>query len=193
MNSPGLPFTVKPKARKCRICKSKFTPMRPMQPTCGAYHCQVTYADAAAEKLAMKRAKAERQEIRERKEALKPLQYWLKRAEKAFNAWVLVRDREQPCISCGRWEAQAFHAGHHVSVGASSALRFDPMNVHKQCNQCNIHLGGNQAEYAIRLPARIGKENAARLQNAPRARKWTREDCQAIEAEYKAKLKDLTK
>ena len=142
-------------------------------------------------KLEAQVAKIERADIRARKIELKPLQYWLKRAEKAVNAWVLVRDREQGCISCGRFEAQAFHAGHHISVGASSALRFDPMNIHKQCNQCNIHLGGNQAEYAMRLPARIGQVEADRLKNAPRSRKWTREECQDIEAEFKAKLKEM--
>ena len=142
-------------------------------------------------KLEAQVAKIERADIRARKIELKPLQYWLKRAEKAVNAWVLVRDREQGCISCGRFEAQAFHAGHHISVGASSALRFDPMNIHKQCNQCNIHLGGNQAEYAMRLPARIGQVEADSLKNAPRSRKWTREECQAIEAEFKQKLKGL--
>ena len=179
------------KPKRCRYCKKPFTPARPLQTVCSP-SCAQQLIDSRKEKEQAKQEKIERQRIKERKLELKPLQYWLKRAEKACNAWVLARDREQGCISCGRFEAQAFHAGHHISVGASSALRFDPANIHKQCNQCNIHLGGNQAEYAMRLPARIGQEEADRLKNAPRSRKWTREECQQIEAEYKAKLKALS-
>ena len=178
--------------KKCRHCKQPFTPVRPLQTVCSPI-CAQDLIDRRKAKQQAAAEKIERQRIRERKIELKPLQYWLKRAEKAVNAWVLVRDREQGCISCGRFEAQAFHAGHHISVGASSALRFDPANIHKQCNQCNIHLGGNQAEYAMRLPARIGQEEVDRLKNAPRSYKWKREECQAIEATYKAKLKEISK
>lgn len=180
------------KPRKCRCgCKVTFTPTKPLQTVAGP-DCALRLIERRKAKQQAAADKAERQRIKERKLELKPLQYWLKRAEKAVNAWVLVRDREFGCISCGRFEAQAFHAGHHISVGASSALRFDPANIHKQCNQCNIHLGGNQAEYAMRLPCRIGTEEFARLKNAPRSRKWTREELQEIEATYKAKLKALS-
>lgn len=184
--------TVKPpKPKKCRCgCGVTFTPTKPLQ-TVSSPDCAMKLIERRKAKLEDQVAKIERADIKARKLELKPLQYWLKRAEKAFNAWVLVRDREQGCISCGRFEAQAFHAGHHVSVGASSALRFDPCNVHKQCNQCNIHLAGNQEQYATRLPARIGRDEVDRLKNAPRARKWMREELQAIEQEYKLKLKGL--
>jgi len=37
---------------------------------------------------------------RERKMEVKPLSYWMKRAQAAFNAWVRERDAGQPCISC---------------------------------------------------------------------------------------------
>jgi hypothetical protein len=179
------------KPRKCRCgCGQVFTPSRPLQ-TVSSPACALVLIERRKAKEQAAAEKIERADIKARKLELKPLQYWLKRAEKAFNAWVLVRDREQGCISCGRFEAQAFHAGHHVSVGASSALRFDPANVHKQCNQCNIHLAGNQEQYATRLPARIGQDEVDRLKNAPRSRKWQRAELQAIEQEYKLKLKGL--
>lgn len=181
---------VKPKKCRNRWCRREFIPARPLQTVCGP-RCAQDLIEQRKAKEDAKRAKETRAQIRERRLAAKPLKYWLKRAERAFNAWVLVRDKEQPCISCGRFEAQAFHAGHHISVGASSALRFDPMNVHKQCNQCNIHFAGNQGEYAVRLPARIGLVEVDRLKNAKRERKWTREECQQIEQKYKAKLKAL--
>ena len=112
-------------------------------------------------------------------------------AEKAVNAFVRERDRDQPCISCGTNDAAEWHAGHWKSVGANSALRFDPANIHRQCDQCNVFKGGNANEYEIRLPARIGQAEVDRLKHAPRVRKWTREECQAIEQEFKSKLKEL--
>lgn len=171
------------KQKKCRYCKTLFTPTMPMQIVCG-----IECAKAIAKK---KREKVEKANDRQRKEELKPLQYWLKRTEKAVNAFVRERDREQPCISCGTNDAAEWHAGHWKSVGANSALRFDPANIHRQCDQCNVFKGGNANEYEIRLPARIGQAEVDRLKHAPRLRKWTREECQAIENEFKAKLKEL--
>lgn len=171
------------KQKKCRYCKTLFTPTMPMQIVCG-----IECAKAIAKS---KREKVEKANDRQRKEELQPIQYWLKRAEKAVNAFVRERDREQPCISCGTNDAAEWHAGHWKSVGANSALRFDPANIHRQCDQCNVFKGGNANEYEIRLPARIGQAEVDRLKHAPRVRKWTREECQAIEQEFKAKLKEL--
>ena len=171
------------KQKKCRHCKTLFTPILPMQVVCG-----IECAKAVARK---KREKVEKANDRQRKEELQPIQYWLKRAEKAVNAFVRERDREQPCISCGTNDASEWHAGHWKSVGANSALRYDLSNIHRQCDQCNVFKGGNATEYEIRLPARIGQAEVDRLKHAPRLRKWTREECQAIEQEFKLKLKEL--
>ena len=171
------------KQKKCRYCKTLFTPVLPMQVVCG-----IECAKAIAKK---KREKVEKANDRQRKEELQPIQYWLKRAEKAVNAFVRERDREQPCISCGTNDASEWHAGHWKSVGANSALRYDLSNIHRQCDQCNVFKGGNATEYEIRLPARIGQAEVDRLKHAPRLRKWTREECQAIEQEFKLKLKEL--
>jgi len=151
----------------------------------------VTYALSIAEKIKAKREKADRKETKAKLAELKPLQYWLKRTEKAVNTFVRERDREMSCISCGTNDAAEWHASHWKSVGANSALRFDTANIHKSCDQCNVFKGGNATEYEARLPARIGQAEFDRLKNSPRSRKWTREECQAIEQEFKAKLKDL--
>lgn len=190
MNSPCLPFKP-PKARKCRICKSKYTPMRPMQPTCGTYHCQVTYADAVAARTVEARAKAERQEVRARKEALKPIQHFLKATERICHAYIRARDAEQPCISCGTWDALEWHAGHFIPVGRAKSIRFDEANIHKQCDECNTHLNGNATAYEVRLTAKIGKEEVDRLKTAPKEKKWTRDELAAIRDKFKAKLKEI--
>lgn len=155
-----------------------------------SHDCAIKIANKRQAKAVEAKAKAERAEDKARVIALKPLQYWLKRAEKAVNAFVRERDRDQPCISCGTADSPEWHSGHFIPATAH-ATRFDPACVHKQCAKCNVFLGGNLTNYEIRLRARIGDAEVERLKNSPRARKWTREECQAIEAEYRAKLKDL--
>ena len=61
------------------------------------------------ERLRAKAVRAQAAEVknaakrdRERRMEVKPLSYWMKRAQSAFNAWVRARDDGQPCISCGR-------------------------------------------------------------------------------------------
>lgn len=178
------------KPRKCANCRYEFIPDRPLQRVC-CLGCAVEWGKKQSDKAIAKAKKAERAADRAKLAELLPLQHWLKRAEKAVNAFVRERDREQPCISCGTHDAAEWHAGHWKSVGANSALRFDPSNIHRQCNQCNVFKGGNAGEYEARLPARIGMAEYYRLKHAPRYRKWTREECQAIEREFKQRLKDL--
>lgn len=176
-------------ARKCRQCREPYHPLRPMQVACSPA-CALKLAARKRGKEEAKAAKVERAQIRVRKAELKPLQYWLKRAEKACNAYIRERDKGLPCISCGVADSPEWHAGHFIPATAH-AIRFDPANIHKQCAKCNVFLGGNQTNYELRLAARIGQSEVDRLKNAPRARKWTREECQGVEAQYKAMAKAL--
>lgn len=193
MNAPrDLPVKrMQPKACK-GVCGGKFVPTKQMQPTCGVFECQVAYAESVAQKSAEKRrkqaAKEERKATKARKDELKPLQHFLKRTERAVNAYCRERDAEEGCISCGTHDAIEWHAGHFIPVGRSSFLRYDPANIHKQCDHCNIFKGGNATEYEKRLPARIGLAEVDRLKTAPRLRTWTREELLAIETEFKAML-----
>lgn len=175
----------KPRKKKCP-CGSWFIPRNSFQTAC----C-VPGAQIRAEQKRAQEAKKVRVDTKARLTELKPLQYWLKRAEKAFNAWVRERDRGQPCISCGTYDSPEWHAGHFISVGASSALRFDPDNVALQCVKCNVFLSGNLTNYEIRLTAKIGQEAVERLKTAPRSKVWDRTTLEALEADYKARLKEL--
>src|SRR5574343_407265 len=71
---------------------------------------------------------------------------------KVFSAYIRKRDNNI-CFTCGRkGEGSGMHAGHFVpkSVGGLS-LYFHEDNVHAQCYNCNINLGGNKYEYGKRL------------------------------------------
>ena len=128
---------------------------------------------------------------RERRMAVKPLSYWMKRAQAAFNAWVRARDAGQPCISCGRHHQGQNHAGHYRPAGSNPELRFEPDNCHLQCAPCNSHLSGNLGKYRPALIAKIGLERVEWLEGPHEPKRYRKEDYQAIETEYKAKLKEL--
>lgn len=77
-----------------------------------------------------------------------------------FSLYIKNRDN-WTCFTCGRKaEGSGLHAGHFIpkSVGGNS-LYFHETNVHAQCYNCNINLGGNQYEYGQRL----GEENVKML------------------------------
>lgn len=73
-----------------------------------------------------------------------------------FNKYIRERDKDKPCISCGRYTT--LQAGHFYSAGHHPGLRFDEDNVHGQCLRCNMYLSGNLHEYAKNLPGRIGQQ-----------------------------------
>ena len=136
-------------------------------------------------------AKNAAKRYRERKMEVKPLSYWIKRAQSAFNALVRARDAGQPCISCGRFHQGQNHAGHYRPAGSNPELRFEPDNCHLQGAPCNSHLSGNLGKYRPALIAKIGLERVEWLEGPHEPKRYRKEDYQAIEAEYKAKLKDI--
>ncbi len=75
-----------------------------------------------------------------------------KKLWKVFSAYIRSRDANI-CFTCGRKaEGSGYHAGHFIakSVGGL-ALYFHEDNVHGQCYNCNINLGGNSYLFGKRL------------------------------------------
>jgi len=176
------------KQRACKVCREKFEPVRPMQTTC-SIPCALAWGVKAAEKKAKREALAEKKSDALRKKALKTRSDWMRDAQASVNGWVRWRDRDQPCISCGTFNAIAWHAGHYYSTAARPDLRLDPANIHRQCAQCNLFLSGNLIEYRKNLPARIGQAELDRLDGPPTAVRATVEVLKAVTAEFKAKLR----
>lgn len=172
-----------PRPRKCSNCGTSFTQQR-----MGQQVCSPPCAQSFARRL---REQQERKADKARKQAMKSRRDWLKEAQVAFNAFVRQRDASEPCISCGRHHEGQYHAGHFRSVGAQPALRFNELNVHKQCAPCNNHKSGNIVEYRIRLLQKIGREAVEFLEIEHAPARWTIEELQAIKAQYKLKLKQL--
>jgi hypothetical protein len=191
--------TKQPKPKTCKNpgCKTSFVPQRLGQEVCN-YTCGLAIKDVNQERARKSLAQIERKEIKVRKEKLKSRADHLREAQTAVNEYVRLRDAHLPCISCdsmpsdhdlitgSRWDA-----GHYRSVGACPELRFEPLNIHRQCVKCNRNLSGNAVEYRIRLVLRIGAEKVAWIEGPHEARKYTVEEIKAIKAEYRAKTREL--
>ncbi|MFI8608523.1 recombination protein NinG [Pseudomonas sp. NPDC077649] len=184
----------KPRQRKCAnsACDVKFTPKIGQKVCC--WQCGLAIADQPAnqKKARMAIDQRERREIKVRKQKVKRRSEYMQEAQDAFNAWIRQRDAGQPCISCGTTADVQYCAGHYRTVGACPELRFEPLNVHRQCNKnCNLEKSGNIVEYRIRLVKKIGAEAVAWLEGPHEPKKYTIEDLQQIKTEYRQKLREL--
>lgn len=182
-----------PKPKRCKSpeCRQLFTPQNSMQTVCH-YKCGLVIAAIQRKRKEAQIAREDRKQTRERKERLKTRSDYAEEAQKAFNEWVRLRDYGQPCISCGTNSDVQFCAGHYRTVGACPELRYEPLNVHRQCNKnCNLEKSGNIVEYRIRLVKKIGAEAVAWLEGPHEPKRYTIEDLKQITAEYRRKVREL--
>ena len=125
-----------------------------------SYECAVELAKQDREKRLAKEQKkqrsAQRKRDKETRDRLKSRSDHLREAQTVFNKFIRLRDEKAPCISCGRHHKGQYHAGHYRSTGACPELRFEELNVHKQCAPCNDHLSWNIVNYRINLIKKIG-------------------------------------
>lgn len=181
-----------PRAKKCRVpeCGASFVPQKLGQAVCSPA-CAIIDAPRNQAKARKALAQVERREIKIRKEALKSRSDHMKDTQQAFNEWVRNRDAALPCVSCGRHHEGKYDAGHYRTVGSNPALRFEPMNCHKQCVPCNQHKSGNVVEYRLELVRRIGIVNVEWLEGPHEPQKYTVEELKALTAKYRALTKEL--
>lgn len=169
--------------RKCKQCHQSFEKKMSLQYVCSP-DCAIKYAQK-------KRSADIKQDIRRAKSALKTRSEHLKDCQAVVNRFIRLRDDKAPCISCGRHHTGQYHAGHYLSVGAMPTLRFNELNIHKQCSACNNYLSGNIARYRINLIEKIGLEKVEWLEGKHEPLKLTIPEILQIKAEYRAKIKQL--
>jgi 5-methylcytosine-specific restriction endonuclease McrA len=131
------------------------------------------------------RKRQHKQETKTRKDKIKTKTEWLNEAQAAVNAYVRIRDRGKPCVSCGKPDngTHQRHASHYRSVGACSSLRFNLKNVYASCQQCNTSKSGNLLEYRIRLKARYGESLVEWLESQNEPKRY--------ETDYLIRLRDV--
>jgi 5-methylcytosine-specific restriction endonuclease McrA len=131
------------------------------------------------------RERQHKAETKTRKDKIKTKTEWLTEAQAAVNAYVRIRDRGKPCVSCGKPDngTHQRHASHYRSVGACSSLRFNLKNVYASCQQCNTSKSGNLLEYRIRLKARYGESLVEWLESQNEPKRY--------ETDYLIRLRDV--
>ena len=114
--------------------------------------------------------------------------------QKIFNEFIRLRDKDQPCISCGQFKT--LQAGHYYSVKGYDGLRFNEDNVHGECASCNCWDESHLIHYGLNLPDRIGVErnrdlfiNAANYKHD--GYKWCRYELAEMIELYKKKVAEL--
>ena len=181
---------VKPK--KCRVatCRASFVPSRMGQAVCSPACAMI---DAPRHEPKARKALAEigRKELRAAKVKIKTRAQHMKEAQAAFNAWIRERDIGLPCVSCGRHHNGQWHAGHYRTVGGNPELRFEPLNVWRQCAPCNNHKSGDIVNYRLELVRRIGADKVDWLEGPHEPQRYTLEQLQAIKAKYRAMTREL--
>jgi len=175
------------KEKTCAQCGTQFRPFSSTSRVCSPICAIRSGKDAKAK---------DRADTKARKQALKRIPDLIAETQKAFNAYIRERDKDRPCICCGKplgvgEVGGAFDCGHYRSTGSASHLRFHEANAHAQRKHCNRYGAGRAVDYRIGLCQRIGAEEVEALEadNAPH--KWTREELIAIRAQYVEKLREL--
>ena len=173
------------KQKKCKSCGRKFALFNSLAQVCSV-DCAIQYAK---NNKVQERTRRALHNIA--KERIKTRSDYLKDAQNVFNAFIRERDKNEPCISCGRYHSGQYHAGHYRSVGACPELRFCELNVHKQCSACNNHKSGNIVEYRINLVKKIGAEQVEWLEGKHEPKKYSIDEIKEIKAKYRLKLREL--
>jgi len=186
---------------KDRVCHAKecfilFTPWNSLTKACSP-ECAldlVRAKSAAKARADIKvKEKADRKQHKADKERIKSRGDWLKEAQAAFNKYIRLRDRKDPCISCQRYHQGQYHNGHYRSVGGNPELRFEEFNCAKQCSVCNNHLSGNLIDYRINLIKKISQDKVDWLEGPHEPKHYTIDDIKAIKKKYAKMARDLEK
>jgi hypothetical protein len=181
------------KLHKCKVCKTPYTKVRPLQVVCSPA-CGLTLAREKAAKSKELEAKAEKKVIKAKLDGMKTRPELLKAAQQAHNEYVRWRDRGKPCISCDRpdtGEPNSRDASHYRSVGSAPHMRFAENNCFASCKHCNQHLSGNHVEYRKRLVKLLGVEAVEALEADNTTRKYTRDELIELTKHYKKLTRDL--
>jgi len=177
---------------RCKHCKNKFVPKQFNAKYCEEIDCKVADGMNRLELISKANKKKWSKDKAELKESLKTKSDWLKETQVVFNEWIRLRDKKLGCVSCGTFTGKE-NAGHYRSTAACPELRFDELNVHKQCEHCNTYLSANLIEYRKELIKRIGVEKVEWIEGKHEPKKYTILELIELKVKYKDKIKELKK
>lgn len=112
---------LKPKTCTAPGCTREFLPF---------YSTQVVCGPVCASRKVRKAKLEERQSVRLRKESIQTIPKLLKEAQIAFNAFIRERDREKPCICCGKSRRRSL-----IMCLFGLSVMFDVIEAEKRFNE----------------------------------------------------------
>lgn len=177
------------------MCLDMFTPKRyglRLTRCCENAGCRLDYAQGVRAKEAEKEFNRQTKEMRKNLNE-NSLSFWAKKTEEKCNEYIRLRDKDQPCISCGTMsQSVKYDAGHFIPVGRSKFLRYEETNIHRQCsNNCNQKKSGNYIEYRKSMVKKYGADHVEWLEfDHPTPRRRI-DDYKQIYEHYKEKIKEL--
>jgi len=174
---------------RCKICRDKFEAKYFLQKACLNPTCLAEWSKLDRE---VKQKKSDKV----RKEALKSAGDYIKEAQVSINKYVRLRDKNKPCVSCGNdrehkigLSGHRYDAGHYRSRGSAGHLRFNLLNIHKQCVKCNRENSGNVVEYRLELINRIGQDRVNELETDNEPRKFTIDYLKRVKSIFNKKFR----
>lgn len=176
------------KQKSCKICKNKFTPERQMQSVC-SYECSLAYANQHLSKSVKEKKKTARAELIKYNQSDVKLRMEL--AKKIVQKYVRLRDFNDPCISCRKPFAKQWDGGHYMNAQYFSAIRFNTLNIHKQCSHCNDWNNENKQTYRIHLIDKIGLDKVEWLEAQNQTVKYDAEYLNKLIKTFRKKIRRL--
>ncbi len=183
----------KVRRKRCKECNELFTPTYSTTQMVCSPKCAYAYSKKKDQQTKEKNKDILLQLEKEKKDR-KKLTTLLKSVKNTCHEYIRLRDKGKPCISCGTQWHQEFQAGHFYKAETFSTIKFNELNIHGQCVQCNIRKDGNNSEYTVRLPDRIGFKDFEHLNylasiDKKTNFKWERENLIEIRKYYRGKIK----
>ena len=176
-----------PKLKKCIVCQAEFKQFKTTEKVC-SLKCAIEHAKNVSKEV---KAKEWNKTKKIKKEALKTKQDYVKELQVIFNRFIRLRDKDEPCISCGKDSGKAEQAGHYRSVGSCPELRFCEDNVHGQCIKCNMYLSGNLINYRLGLIKRCSLALVDWLELNHEPKHYTINELIELKEYYKQQIKKL--
>ena len=148
-------------------------------------------------KIKASKPRLELQQAKLLKKSKSTLETLKKNVTNDLHAYVRLRDKGKPCISCSVAWRPDFQAGHFKPANKFSSLKYNLDNINSQCIGCNIWNEGNVEMYEINLRKRIGDERVDEI-NRIAAKEvkighidWDREKLKEIQKKAKLLIKKL--
>lgn len=185
---------------RCKYCSIKFKPQLNQKSCRTNDDCKLKESMAYIEKqrVLKEKSKISLNKAIEHDKQTKGIQAAFNVTKVVVHNMVRIRDKGLPCISCGVQWNDSFQAGHCYASGSYFSLRYDFFNIHGQCQKCNLMKDGNESEYHLRLPSRIGQDEYDKLkeralEDRKQAKNWTKDELKAIRVEANKIIKELKK